>query len=291
MLTRIHPHTGQPLALHDLWGAWNLDPLILSVVLMAGWLYLRNVRMLRPLRGQVLSFCLGLAAVLVALVSPLDAVAGSLASAHMLQHMLLVMVAGPLLAWGRPVATILRTSPLAWRKAGGRWRRRAGLTPHRLRLMRHQGLAWLTLTAVMWVWHSAYFYGAALGSRPVHALEHATFFFAAVWFWSVVFEAVWVPRRSLGMGVILLFTMAMQGVLLSAVMTFAESPWYAPYLDTTSQWGLEPQADQQLAGLLMWIPSGLIYTGAALALLLRWIDPTDRAARGKDRLLSVAPDP
>ena len=77
------------------------------------------------------------------------------------------------------------------------------------------------------------------------------------------------------MAILLLFTMAMQGVLLSAVMTFATSPWYLEYLGTAPLWGLDPLADQQLAGLIMWIPSGLIYTGAALALLVRWISDSE----------------
>ncbi|MDQ3781738.1 MAG: cytochrome c oxidase assembly protein, partial [Actinomycetota bacterium] len=87
------------------------------------------------------------------------------------------------------------------------------------------------------------------------------------------------PRSSLGMGILMLFAMAMQGVLLAVVMTFAGSPWYVAYADTVGPWGLTPLQDQQLAGLIMWIPSGLVYTGLALLLLVRWIGDTESPTR------------
>ncbi|MGH2394223.1 MAG: cytochrome c oxidase assembly protein, partial [Candidatus Limnocylindria bacterium] len=171
MLIHIHPHPGQPIAPHDVWGSWNPDPLILAASLTLGWAYMRGNRGADWLDTRSVAFGLGMGAVLIALTSPLDAVAGSLASAHMVQHMLLVVIAGPLLAWSRPLSTMLRGSPLRWRKVSGRWRRRTGLTPSRLRFLGHPGAAWLTLAGVIWLWHSAALYGAALRLEAVHALE------------------------------------------------------------------------------------------------------------------------
>lgn len=280
MLTVIHLHT--PVAPHDVWSSWNLDPFVVAGLVVAAWAYVRGYRAIssRGRDGRMTAFGVGLAAVLVALASPLDAMAASLASAHMAQHMVLIVVAGPLLAWSRPLSTMLRGTPLGVRKATGGWRRRRGLTPHRLARVPYPGLVWLTHAGLVWVWHSSVLYGAALGNQALHALEHASFLVPAVLFWSVVFEGFWAPDRSKGFGILLLFTMAMQGVVLAALMTFAVSPWYAEYARSAPWWGLEPLGDQQLAGLIMWIPSGLIYTGAALVLLASWIGDTESPATG-----------
>ncbi len=92
-------------------------------------------------------------------------------------------------------------------------------------------------------------------------------------FWQVVAGG----RRAVssGLGIMLVFTMAMQSVFLSALLTFASGPWYSGYESTTRAWNLAPLADQQLAGVIMWIPAGLVYLGAALALLVRWIQATE----------------
>jgi putative membrane protein len=79
-----------------------------------------------------------------------------------------------------------------------------------------------------------------------------------------------------GLGALLVFAMAMQSVLLSVLLTFARAPWYAGYATTTTPWGLAPLADQQLAGVIMWIPAGLVYLVAALTLMVAWIHAAER---------------
>ena len=108
----------------------------------------------------------------------------------------------------------------------------------------------------------------------MHVAEHASFVLTGLLFWQVVLGAR--GAVSNGLGILLVFTMAMQSVFLSALLTFASSPWYAGYQSTTATWNLEPLADQQLAGVIMWIPAGLVYLGVALALLVRWIRSTER---------------
>jgi putative membrane protein len=279
VLTPILAHPGQPPAPHDLWSAWNLQPVLLAGLLLAGWAYRRG-RTGGPRRPvdtwRARCFTLALVALGLALLSPLDALSSALASAHMVQHLLLVVVAAPLLALSAPSSAILRGSPLAVRRASGRWRRRLGLTHGNLAVLRHPAAVWLLQVGVLWFWHAAAPYDAALDNRFLHLLEHASFLVTAVLFWHVVIGVRGAARVSGGLGVLLVFAMAMQSVFLSALLTFARTPWYSGYATTTASWGLDPLADQQVAGVIMWIPAGGIYLAAALVLLVTWIGATER---------------
>jgi putative membrane protein len=279
VLTPILAHPGQPPAPHDLWSAWNLQPVLLAGLLLAGWAYRRG-RTGGPRRPvdtwRARCFTLALVALGLALLSPLDALSSALASAHMVQHLLLVVVAAPLLALSAPSSAILRGSPLAVRRASGRWRRRLGLTHGNLAVLRHPAAVWLLQVGVLWFWHAAAPYDAALDNRFLHLLEHASFLVTAVLFWHVVIGVRGAARVSGGLGVLLVFAMAMQSVFLSVLLTFARTPWYSGYAATTAPWGLDPLADQQLAGAIMWIPAGGIYLAAALALLVAWVRATER---------------
>jgi putative membrane protein len=279
VLTPILAHPGQPPAPHDLWGAWNLHPVLLGGLLLAAWAYRRGQtsgpkRRVDSWRASCFAAALG--ALGLALLSPLDALSSALASAHMVQHLLLVLVAAPLLALSAPSSAILRGSPLAVRRASGRWRRRLGLTHRNLGVLRHPAAVWLLHVGVLWFWHAAAPYDAALESEPLHVLEHASFLVTAVLFWHVVVGVRGAARVSGGLGVLLVFTMAMQSVFLSVLLTFARTPWYSSYAETTASWGLDPLTDQQLAGVIMWIPAGGIYLVVALALLVAWIRATER---------------
>jgi putative membrane protein len=211
----------------------------------------------------------------LALLSPLDALSGALASAHMVQHLLLLLVAAPLLALSAPSSAILRGSPLALRRASGHWRRRLGLTHGNLGVLRHPAAVWLSSVGVIWFWHAAGPYDATLDNQPLHVLEHASFLVTAVLFWQVVVGVRGAARVSGGLGVLLVFAMAMQSVFLSVLLTFARTPWYSGYAQTTAPWGLDPLTDQRLAGVIMWIPAGGIYLVVALALLVAWIRATE----------------
>ena len=270
MLTPVFAHAGRSLAPHDLWGAWNVDLVLLTGLGLTVWAYRRG-RVRGPRRDadkwRGRCFAGALAVVAVALISPLDALSAALASAHMVQHVLLLLVAAPLLALSSPGTTLLRGAPPALRQATGRWRRR-------LRQLRNPAVVWALHVATIWFWHAAVPYDAALGNHVLHVVEHAMFVVTGLAFWQVVLGARGaVPN---GFGILLVFTMAMQSVFLSALLTFASSPWYSSYASTTAPWRLEPLADQQLAGVIMWIPAGLVYLGVALALLVRWIQTAER---------------
>ena len=274
-------HTGLPPAPHDLWRTWNLDPVLLLGLLLAVWMSRRGA--IAGPGGPVDTwrsrcFTAAIGALAFALVSPLDALSGALASAHMVQHVLLLLVAAPLLALSAPMATLLRGSPAWVRRASGRSLRRLGLTRENLRALRNPATVWLVHVGTIWFWHAAVPYNAAVEHHLIHVVEHTSFLVTGVLFWRVVVGARDADRVSNGLGILLVFAMAMQSVFLSALLTFARAPWYPAYATTTSPWSLDPLADQQLAGVIMWIPAGLVYVGTALGLLVAWI----RATEGQD---------
>jgi putative membrane protein len=274
VLTGVLAHAGRPLEPHHLLGAWNLDPVLITGFLLVVWAYHRG-RVRGPLRNadrwRARCFAGALIALAVALISPLDAMAGVLASAHMVQHVLLILVAAPLLALSAPSSALLRGAPLAVRRAPGNWRRRLGVTTADLSALHHPVAVWLLHVAVLWFWHAQVLYDAALRNAVVHVVEHATFLITGLLFWRLVIGARTAGRVSHGLGVLLVFAMALQSVFLSVLLVFARTPWYAGYAATTRAWGLDQLADQQLAGAIMWVPAGLIYVAAGLAVMVAWL--------------------
>jgi cytochrome c oxidase assembly factor CtaG len=278
VLTALLPLADQPPTPHDVWRAWNLDVLVITGLAAAAWAYRRG-QARGPTRGdgtwRARCFAGAVAALAVALVSPLDALSSALASAHMVQHVLLILVAAPLLALSAPSATLLRGSPLVVRQTLPRWRRKLRLTRANLRPLRDPVTVWLLHVVILWIWHASGPYDAALDSEPLHVLEHTTFLVTAVLFWQVAIGGRAAGRVTNGYGALLVFAMALQSTFLSALLTFAGTPWYSGYTTTTRPWHLDPLADQQLAGVIMWIPAGLVYLGASLALIITWLQATE----------------
>jgi cytochrome c oxidase assembly factor CtaG len=261
---------------------WNWDPLILISLGFAGFGYVCGLRRLDKTsrlrlfgRTRSAAFASGIAILFAALISPFDALDDQLFSAHMVQHLVLLMVAPPLLILGRPTVAWLWAFPLPARRVIGRVWIKSGL--HRLvQQLMSPIVVWILCTAALWFWHLPGPYGWALANESVHALEHVCFFVTAIMFWTMVIEPF--GRRRLGYGAALLFvaTMGMQNGLLGALLTFAGRPLYMNYLHTTAVWGLTPLEDQQLSGLIMWIPASLIHLTTLCVLFVAWL----RAAEG-----------
>lgn len=267
-MTPLLAHQEQALTPHELWAAWNTDPLLLLAIGTAVALSLRGWhrggawgRGWRHPLGAA-----GLAALALALLSPLDALGSTLASAHMLQHIMLILVAAPLLVAGKVLATMTQGLPSSARRGAHQvaWSSKAQAA---VPTLRQPGTAWALHVGALWLWHSAALYEAALGSHWLHGLEHVSFFATALLVWSVVLRPAPGPRAFPGVALLLLFAMALQGVLLSALLTFSPTPWYKSYGEGARAWGLDPLVDQQLAGVLMWVPGGLVYVGIALLLV------------------------
>lgn len=261
-------HQEPVLTPHELWVAWNTDPILVLVIGTAVALFLRGWQRdaVCPRDWRHPAGAAGLAAVAFALLSPLDALGSTLASAHMLQHIILILVAAPLLAAGNALATMSHGVPSALRGAA-REALRSSAARSAVRMLRRPGTAWALHAGALWLWHSAALYEAALGSHWLHGLEHVSFFGTALLFWSVVLRPAPGPGTLPGLALLLVFTMALQGVLLSALLTFSPTPWYESYGERARAWGLDPLVDQQLAGVMMWVPGGLVYVGIALLLV------------------------
>jgi cytochrome c oxidase assembly factor CtaG len=216
------------------------------------------------------AFGAGVLALLVALVSPLDAVSAALFSAHMVQHLLLILVAAPLLVLGAPAAPLLLALPAGWRRGLVRWRR-LGPVRSSWSVTAHPLSVWGLHAGTLWVWHLPLLYEAALRHPLIHALEHAAFLATAALFWWLLLGAGRRPRLDGGAAVLYLFVTAMQGGLLGVLMTFSPEPWYPSYTTTTGAWGLTPLQDQHLAGLIMWVPAGAVYGLVAAAIFVAWL--------------------
>jgi putative membrane protein len=258
------------------WRSWNFDLIVVLPLFLSVWLYGRGVLRLWARAGSgrgvtyahVLAFALGEAALIVALVSPLDPLGETLLSAHMAQHALLVALAPPLLLLGKPGVAFAWALPASRRQAfllSTGWRALAGLGEALSRPLPAAVLHGLTL----WFWHAPAAFDAAVANSGVHALEHVSFFGTALLFWRALLNARSSRRAGLALGPA--FATLIHGGLLGALLTMAPYPLYWSYRDHAELWGLSPLEDQQLAGLLMWVPMGLIYLGACLLLAGRLV--------------------
>jgi putative membrane protein len=277
-------HGPIPIQPEVLWQAWSFDPLVLVPLLLAHWAYGRGTLRLWARAGrwrgigplQVLLFLVGEAVLVIALVSPLDQLGGTLLSAHMAQHGLLVAVAPPLLLLGQPGVAFAWAFPVRERKGffGSRpWRALARLA----NTLSAPGLAATLHGLALWVWHSPGAFDAALEREWVHALEHASFFGTALLFWRALVGARSVRNAAPGIASAF-FTLVHSG-LLGALITMSTRPIYGWYDGRTGLWGLGVIEDQQLAGLLMWVPMGIVYFGASLALAKQLFAPEGRNVR------------
>ena len=259
---------------------WTLDPWIVGPMLLAAALYLRGILVLR-MKGatrQVLrpiamaGFCAGAGALFLALVWPLDALGEVSFAAHMGQHMMLIAVAAPLFALAQPAPVLLAALPARWRRVNASL---GGLYAV-LRFLARPPLAFAIHGALVWVWHAPLLFELALRWRWLHVLEHLAFFGSALLFWFAMRNAA----RHDGGGAAALWVLGtlMHTGLLGALITFAPRLLYAVYGKTEVS-GLSPMEDQQLAGLLMWVPGSACYLAAGLWLAAAWLRASAQAAR------------
>jgi len=233
-------------------------------------------RGVRPL--EVLAFATGWLTLVVALSPWIDEWSEQSLAAHMLQHELLMIVAAPLMAGGAPllamlwampsrvrhglIATVQRTpAPICWRTIAA------------------PSSAFLLYGLALWIWHVPTLYDAALAHEGVHIIQHLCFFgTAALFWWGIVHGRQ--GRTGYGAAVVYLFVTAVHGGVLGALLTVSPRVWYAPYLAHHPA-GLTSLEDQQLAGLLMWVPAGLAFTAGALFLFAAWLRQSERLSRFK----------
>ena len=231
-------------------------------------------RGVRPL--EALAFAAGWLALVIALSPPLDEWSEQWLAAHMLQHELLMIVAAPLFAVGAPLVGILWAMPSAFRHTVVRTVQRTPI-PVVWQLVAAPPTAFVLYGLALWVWHVPALYDAALEHEPVHIVQHLCFFgTAALFWWGLVHGRQ--GRMGYGAAVVYLFVTTVHGGVLGALLTVSPRVWYAPYL-VHHPAGLTPLEDQQLAGLLMWVPAGLAFAAGALLLFAAWLRQSDRVSR------------
>jgi putative membrane protein len=223
--------------------------------------------------GEATRFAAGWLVLCAALLSPIDTLGVELFSAHMLQHELLMVAAAPLLVLSRPLEAWTWALKPAWRKALG------GIA--RIQLLRAAWRAcsepmgaWCLHAVAIWVWHVPVLFEAALASEGLHIAQHSCFLGSALFFWWSVFAR----GRPGGASIASLFTTMMHTSALGALLTLAPTPWYAHYAQA-SVFGLSALEDQQLGGLVMWVPGGLAYLIAGLSIVAAWLSPPRAMSR------------
>lgn len=233
-----------------------LLPLLAAGGLYAAGLWRREALSPRD-SARSLAFFGGLVLLAVALVWPLDAWAGQSFAAHMAQHMVLLAVAPPLLVIGRPGATWLRGLPARLRRPLVRPRHWPGVAAWR-RATASVGFTGTLHAAALWGWHIPALFELALRNDAVHWLEHVTLLASGWLFWRALFRA---REGAVGWGLAAMLGTVLHSGVLGALLTLAPRPLYGGY----GAGPLDPLQDQQLAGLIMWVPMGTVYLVAALA--------------------------
>lgn len=281
------------------WTGWNLGPAAVVPVVIAGAAYIAGVRRLRrngwrwdP--GRTFAFASGLVAVLVALASPIDAYAEVRFSVHMAQHVLLMLVAPPLLALGAPITLALRSaSPSARRRL---WqplvRSRAA------RVLSNPVVGWVLFATGPFALHFSPIYQASMESAWMHAIEHGLFLGIGLVYWWPLVGADPSPHRvSYPARIFSLLLAIPAGGFLSLALFSEESPLYVWYAALPAPWA-GAVADQRDAAALMWVVGGAILVVAVLLEATAWkrseearqrrIEASD-AGRGGEPTAAVGP--
>lgn len=279
-------HTGEAVALHDVWKLWHFaHPLTFLLLFAAAW-YQRGMLRLWQRAGygrgirprQAWMFYGALLTLFFALQSPLETLAEISFTAHMLQHMLLLFIAAPLL--------VLSAAPVAF--FGALPRHTAQSIARNLNRLQWLKSTWHRLTqlpaatvistVVFWLWHHPALYELALVSETVHITEHGLFLFTAIIFWWAVLQ----PTRQkiqYGLNVLVLFILMLQGTLFGVLIVFSKQTWYDSYRLSAVMHQFDALQDQQFAGMMMWLPGGFIYTLLAAYYIVQWLNQIETSTQ------------
>lgn len=268
---------------------WSIEPVALALLLVSVLTYTcGRLRMSRSQRAaiapasRVLAYAGAVLVLVAALFSPIDARADDSFAWHMAQHLMLMLGAAPLLALSNTHLVALFNLPIGQRRQAGRFvSRTPGVRAggsSRLAPM----VAALLFALGLWLWHAPRLYEDALANEQLHTLEHLTFLVTAAVFWRMI--ATSGDRRlDAGTSIVLVTLVGLQGNLLAALITLAPEPLYASYAS-------QPLLDQQIAGLLMWVPAGLIYLAATVIAIARLVRHAPRDPLRVPRICELGPE-
>jgi putative membrane protein len=248
---------------------WQWEPSVLAGLALLAGAYLACVGPLRsrfggsaPVpRARIQTFLAGVLLLFIALVSPLDTLSDSyLLSAHMVQHLLMTLIVPPLLLLGtpgwllRPLLRVRFATPVG-------------------RALTSAVVAFLLFNAIFAVWHVPALYELTLENEALHILEHVMFLATAMLTWWPVFGPLdELPRASEPAQILYLFFQSLPPTVLGALITFAGEPLYPAYTAAPRLWGLSVATDQQLGGLIMWIPGALVFFVVLTVIFFRWLN-------------------
>lgn len=259
--------------------SWSFEPTVILGLALGVALYVRGWRRLRA-RGRggralkpwrAWCYGAGIALIAMALLSPIGTFTELFFSMHMIQHLLLIMFAAPLILLGAPVLPVMWAFDRGTRRGLGRVFFHESSAVHRVfHFLTRPGIALTVFIVVLIVWHHPALYDAAQGRTIVHDLEHALFFGTALLFWWPVIHPTG-GRRRLGYGaaILYIFPAKIAGFVLGAALTLTDTAYYETYIRAPRLWGISALADQQAGGLIMWVVGGLLYIVPLLFLVLQ----------------------
>lgn len=258
---------------------WTWPPYIVLPLITFALLYgigqLKMARHGSPARIRpTLCFALGWASLLLALDSPIHEISEQLFWVHMTQHEILVLVSAPLLILSRPLVPLLWALPAGLRDVFARWSR-SRVFKRAWIFVSAPFMAWLLHAAALWTWHAPALFVATLHSDPVHAAQHISFLGTALLFWWALLDSHG-GRLGYGAAIVYVFTTAIHTSVLGALLTFAPRVWYSPYLATAPAWNISALQDQQIGGLIMWVPAGGLLTVVGLLFFIQWLHESQR---------------
>jgi putative membrane protein len=276
-----------PAAYRDIFVEWSPPIVLTGTLILCGVLYVRGwfaIRKTRPVQfpwWRLGSFLLGLAVIWVAIASPLDGFADALLSAHMVEHLLLMSFAPPLLLLGHPVVPLLRGLP--------HWVRAYLVGPLlRIKMLRSLGyllttplVAWLAMNLAFLGWHVPAAYDFALEHERWHEFEHLCFLETSILFWWPVIHPWPARRTSAGWYLLLYLVMAdIVNTVLSAFLAFCDRPVYSYYLREPNAFHISPLSDQRAGAVVMWVIGSVIFLVPAIVLTFRLLQSNRNVVSG-----------
>jgi putative membrane protein len=261
---------------------WDLEPSVIvgCIGLLVGYFVL--TREDKREWWQLTAYVSGVVLLLLALVSPLDALSDHyLFSAHMVQHLFLMLIVPPLMLLGLPREFFERLLRIDWMR--------------RLELrLRKPALAWGMASADLIFWHIPHFYDLTIQNDTVHIIEHLSFLVLYTIFWWPALSPLKESRLSPMASVVYLFAGMAVNAILGIVITFAPAGFYSAYLHPAdpfgwlstirNQWGITPHLDQEIGGIIMWVPGSFVYVIANMSILGVWFshgEPDEQPGKGK----------
>jgi len=276
-----------PTVLNLVFG-WSFEPALLLPLIATAWIWILAVRQVdathptNPVpRRRSVFFLAGLLTIAIALQSGIERYDTSLFSIHMVQHILLTLVAAPLIALGAPVTLLLRVATPAVRK---RWILPV-LHSRLLRILSFPVVAWIALAAVMWATHFSAIFDVALENPFVHDLEHVLYLAAALLFWWPAVGLDPSPwRLNHPVRALYVFLQMPQNTFLAVVILNASAPLYRHYATLIRPWGPTPLFDQQMAAGIMWLTGDLLFITAMGGIMAGWMRHEERQAARSERV-------